>query len=94
MSLRPDETDLIGNWIKSGDNVVGDSIEVRIGQLIANDLRMISVNPKSGGWEILYRDFYDGRYWELTHPHSEMHGGGPRRLTCISIDQAKNKYQI
>jgi hypothetical protein len=94
MNLGPDETDLVGNWIQGSDGVVSDSVEKRINQLIADHLRKVAVSPESGGWEVLYRDPLDGRYWELTFPHSEMHGGGPRRLTCIPLDQMNAKYRL
>jgi hypothetical protein len=94
VSLKPDEIDLIGGWIKDLNRVTGDSVEVRIGQLIAHHLQKIAVSPESGGWEILYHDPIDGRYWELTYPHSEMHGGGPKRLTNLSAIAADAKYRL
>jgi Immunity protein 27 len=93
MALRPDEADLIGNWIKSGDHVVGDQVEQRIHDLIAHHLKKVATNPQAGGWETLYLDPNDGRYWELSYPHSEMHGGGPRRLTYLS-PAAVAKYRL
>jgi len=94
MSLRPDETDLIGNWIKDGNRVVGDAVETRIDQLIAHDLRRVAASPESGGWDVLYRDLSDGRYWELTYRHGEMQGGGPKRLTLLSQTEATEKYRL
>jgi hypothetical protein len=94
MALKPDETDLIGSWHKVANGIVGDSVEARINLLIGNDLKKIAVNPESGGWEILYRDLHDGRYWELTYQHSEMHGGGPKRLTNLAVDAAIAKYRL
>lgn len=44
------------------------------------------------GWDVLYIDSADGRFWELTYPDSESHGGGPPRLAWLSRDQAKEKY--
>ena len=94
VSLMPDETELIGNWIKNGSAVVGDPTEVRISRLIANDLQKVAVGPESGGWETLYRDPADGRYWELTYPRGEMHGGGPKRLTNLPAAAATKKYRL
>jgi len=37
------------------------------------------------GWDVLYLDPADGRYWERILPSSEMHGGGP-------ADFAKHKF--
>jgi len=45
-----------------------------------------------GGWDKLYRDPATGALWQLTYPHSEMHGGGPRHLAAISIADARGKY--
>ncbi len=44
------------------------------------------------GWETLYRDPKDGRFWELTHPQSEMHGGGPPELRWVPPEVALQKY--
>jgi Immunity protein 27 len=94
MSLRPDETDLVGKWCKDGNRVVADEVELRIGELIAHELKKVAVNPDSGAWEVLFRDTHDGRYWELTYPQGEMHGGGPRRLTSLSPTAALAKYRL
>jgi hypothetical protein len=94
VNLKPEETDLIGQWVKKEASVVADPVEVRINQLIAHKLQKLAVSPESGGWEILYRDPDDGRYWELTYPHSEMHGGGPKRLTNLPAIAAITKYRL
>ena len=94
MSLRPDETDLVGKWVKDGNRIVADQVELRIGELIGHELKKIAVNPDAGGWEVLFRDPHDGRYWELTYPQSEMHGGGPKRLTSLSPTAACAKYRL
>ena len=94
MGLRPEEADLVGNWIVTGTVVEGDAVEKRISQLIATHLQKIAVSPEAGAWETLYRDPNDGRYWELTYPQSEMHGGGPRRLMHLSASEAAAKYRL
>lgn len=94
VTLGPDETDLIGQWVKEGNRVIGDPVEARIDRLIAHHLQKLAVSPEFGGWEILYRDPDDGRYWELTYPHGEMHGGGPKRLTNIPAMAAIAKYLL
>ena len=35
-----------------------------------------------------------GRLWELTYPHSEMHGGGPPRLRVMTRQAAAAKYRV
>ena len=90
--LRPDERILEGAWVAIDRQVVRDPVSVRIAQLIANEL--IEVGTADGGWSTLYLDPADGRYWEHTYPHSEMHGGGPASLTQVDIDAARKKYGI
>jgi hypothetical protein len=90
MKLRPDETDLVGQWRRVGDAVEADATARRIERLIAGELQQIG-NDVSG-WDVLYRDPNDGRLWELTYPNSERHGGGPPRLTCIAHEAARRKY--
>jgi hypothetical protein len=84
------ETDLIGAWLEKRDRIVADPTCKRIEWLIANHL--VQLSSDSSGWDDLYRDPDDGRLWELTWPQSEMHGGGPPRLTCLALDAARMKY--
>ncbi|MGZ5170952.1 MAG: Imm27 family immunity protein, partial [Burkholderiales bacterium] len=49
-------------------------------------------DPASGAWLRLYKDPTDGRLWELTYPHSEMHGGGPRILRVITSTEAAQTF--
>jgi Immunity protein 27 len=94
MSLKPDETDLVGGWVLDGNRVSADPVQSRIRDLIEHSLEKIAVCPETGAWETLYRDPSDGRFWELTYPQSEMHGGGPTRLTNISTANAAAKYRL
>jgi hypothetical protein len=48
----------------------------------------------SSGWDALYVDPEDGRYWELIYASSEEHAGGPPILTCISKQEASEKYGV
>ena len=92
MKLAPGESDLIGRWQLDGDEIVADETCKRIDWLINYHLVPVGTDPS--GWDDLYRDPDDGRLWELTRPQSEMHGGGPPRLTCMTIDEARRKYQL
>jgi len=94
MKLRPEEYDLIGRWIVSGGSAARDAVEDRIDRLIASHLEEIAISREWGAWEVLYRVPIDGRYWELTYPHGEMQGGGPKRLTCINLKVAATKYDL
>ena len=90
MKLTPRDTDLVGQWQMKKDAIVADPTCGRIEWLIANHLVQLAADPS--GWGELYRDPDDGRLWELTWPQSEMHGGGPPRLTCMTIAAARSKY--
>ena len=70
--------------------MAADAAAARIDRLI-NGL-LIKIGTDLSGWETLYRDPQDGRYWELTFPQSEMQGGGPPRLRHISDKEATQKY--
>jgi hypothetical protein len=48
----------------------------------------------SGGWDVLYRDPRDGRFWELTYPHGDVQGGGPPRLHLLSVEELRGKYSF
>jgi len=89
-SLRPDENDLVGEWVFAAGKMNGDATCARINHLISEVLK--ELGRDASGWDVLYVDPNDGRYWELTYPKSHMHGGGPPRLTCLSLEQAKVKY--
>jgi hypothetical protein len=94
MNLKPDEIDLVGGWTIDGTRASSDSVERRIKDLVQHHLQKVVVSPDTGGWETLYRDPSDGRFWELTYPQSDMHGGGPMRLTNISAANAAAKYRL
>jgi hypothetical protein len=88
--LQPSETDLVGRWVSANGKVSGDETTQRIQHLITDRLKRVAAT--SGGWDVLYQDPRDGRYWELTYPDSGMHGGGPPRLAWLSSEQARQKY--
>ena len=83
------ETQIVGEWKVVGGEVFGDDNEKRIKWLIKHHLKKVA----GGGWETLFLDPTDGRYWELTFPQGEMHGGGPRLLLFMSSDEASKKYE-
>lgn len=89
--LLPEEVNLIGSWVFKNGQVEGDENTKRIQYLIDNILEKKATSPD--GWEILYLDQNDKRFWELTYPDGEMQGGGPPQLKCISREVAKQKYK-
>jgi Immunity protein 27 len=72
------------------DKVVADGTWQRIGWFIQHYL--LKVAGSTGGWEALYRDPNDGRYWERTFPQSETHGGGAPSLNTITVGEAEKNY--
>jgi hypothetical protein len=94
MKLNPSEVELVGKWVVANNQVRGDATCERIQWLMTHHLKKIANYKESGGWETLFQDPDDGRFWERTYPQSEMHGGGPPALKCLSKDQAKAKYGV
>jgi hypothetical protein len=90
MKLKPNETDLLGKWEFIAGSVVRDATCERIETLVEHYLQKVAVDES--GWDTLYKDPEDNRYWELTYPNSDWHGGGPPRLTYLSDEQVKAKY--
>ena len=88
--IAPSETLLTGRWVETADGVVGDDICDRIATLIATHL--IRIADSQDGWSTLYRDPGDGRLWQRTFPQSELHGGGPPQLECVTRAQARAIY--
>ena|SRR5579862_2303945 len=85
------EETLLGRWIVVNGRIVDDETEQRINRLLESSLERIAAT--SGRWDILYRDRRDGRLWELTYPHGEMHGGGPKQLRRLTKQEARAKYE-
>jgi hypothetical protein len=92
MKINPQEIELVGKWIAEKGQMHADTACKRIQWLTSNHLRKVAISKQSGGWETLFQDPDDGRYWEQTYPLSGMHGGGPPTLKCLSREQAKAKY--
>lgn len=90
MKLEPHERDLVGAWKLVGNTLTADTTAKRIELLTKNFLVELGSDPS--GWDVLYRDPSDGRLWELTYPQSESEGGGPPRLTHLSVNEAGKKY--
>lgn len=91
MRIKADEIEIKGNWVAEGGSVVADDNCRRIDWLTANLQRIYTDNS---GWEILYQNPEDGRFWELTYPESGCHGGGPPSLRNITEEIAKTKYNM
>jgi len=92
MKLQRGERRLDGKWELVGGRMIGDSTCERIEKLITKDLKRIGTD--TSGWDTLYRDPQDGRYWELVYLQSEMHGGGPPSLIQVEKDAVRSKYGL
>jgi Immunity protein 27 len=89
-ALQPLERELKGRWTFNGSSVEADKVSKRIEYLI--NTYLIKVAEDNSGWGVLFQDPDDGRYWELTYPESEFHGGGAPLLQNLSLDEVRNKY--
>lgn len=92
MTIRPEETEIRGHWIARPGGVEGDQNCQRIEELVGGHLRRMGSD--ASGWDVLYVDPTDGRYWELIYPESHLHGGGPPLLRHLARDEAKQKYGV
>lgn len=90
MKIQLTETQITGKWLSRDGRVVVDETCERINELVRSHLKKLGHD--ASGWEVLYRDPDDGRLWELTYPQSELHGGGPPQLRCLTLDEARKKY--
>ncbi len=86
------ETLLAGQWKLHGERLVADEACERIFALLKSHLR--EIGREESGWNVLYRDPDDGRYWELLYPQGALHGGGPPQLRCIPAHEAEQKYFV
>jgi hypothetical protein len=90
MAIGLDEIDIIGSWVVVNGRTIEDEASRRISALIKKELQHVAT--AKDGWEKLYRDSQDGRYWELTYPHGEMQSGGPPALHVLSQQSVQQKY--
>jgi len=86
------ETELLGSWVNQAGSIIADDVSKRIEALISTELKEVSTS--GDGWDVLYIDPSDGRYWELTYPDSDLHGGGAPKLTSVTVEQVKAKYDV
>ncbi len=91
MSIDPREKEIIGSWTLVNGRMVEDEASRRVRSLAKTELQHIATTKD--GWEKLYRDPQDGRYWELFYPRGEMQAGGPPTLRVIGSEQARAKFE-
>ena len=90
MSIRPEETEIRGAWALVKGRMEADANCRRIEALVSGHLR--EIGRDASGWDVLYADPDDGRFWERIYPQSDSHGGGPPLLRVLTRDAAKEKY--
>jgi hypothetical protein len=91
MTLKADEKQLVGSWKLVDGRMIEDETSKRIAALVRQQLEQVAVS--TGGWDKLFRDPSDSRFWELTYPSSGTHGGGPPTLNVISeVAARKHKF--
>lgn len=90
--LKSSETILVGAWVIQSGQVVADDVSKRIEYLTQNILKEVA--SSDDGWDLLYRNVDDSRYWELIHPDNDSHGAGAPTLKCLSRQEAEQKYHI
>jgi len=92
MTGLKDKSELVGSWVLSKGRMVEDQTASLIRDLTEKRFRRIAVAPS--GWETLYQDPEDDRFWELYFPRGEMHGGGPAALRVLGNEAAALKYGV
>lgn len=90
--IAPEETEIIGNWIEVNGRVVGDAACDRVESLTRHYLTKLGYSEESGGWQTLFIDPNDKRFWMRTYPHGDWHGGGPAALVRLAREDAKAKF--
>lgn len=93
MNLQ-NKVELVGQWKVDGTSVVADEVCEEIETLTTSFLKHLAVSKEWGAWETLFLDPVDGRFWERTYPDGHLHGGGPPRLSVISPEEARRKYEF
>lgn len=88
--IAPSETEIRGRWVVIDDQVEGDSACRRIDWLVSHHLK--ELGHDASGWDQLFVDPDDGRFWELTYPEGEQHGGGPPCLRYLEASRARARY--
>jgi uncharacterized protein YhdP len=76
MQIRPEETELLGQWESIGTTIRADTVAARIKKLIDTHLAKVAVTES--GWETLYRDPTDLRLWELTARGASLDSGNEK----------------
>jgi len=88
--IGPNEVEITGRWIVSKGQSVADANCQRISDL--TQVHLVKLGHDPSGWDTIYRDPNDGRFWEMTFPQSGLQGGGPPQLRALSKEEVNSKY--
>ena len=89
--ISHDETLIECQWLVIEDQVKPNAACERIEWLVSDVLNLVKVDRR--GWEKLYQDPADKRYWLLFYPQSELKGGGPASLMEITYAEADVRFR-
>lgn len=89
---EPNERELVGRWLFDKGKIIEDETSKQIHWLTASVFRQVAVDGDN--WCSLYLDPNTGFFWELTYPHSDMHGGGPPNLKRLKKIDVNKKYRM
>lgn len=92
MHIEPYETEIFAESVFKDGRILPNPASQRILELTRSYL--VELARDASGWETVYRDPADDRLWECDYPHSNRHGGGPPRLRNISLEEARQKYNL
>lgn len=90
--IKPQETKILGGWVRQDGHVTDDENCQRIEYLTKHVLKGVGISDD--GWDLLYQDKADGRYWELVYQQSGRLGIGPPSLLVLGPEQARKKYRL
>ncbi|HEC29540.1 MAG TPA: hypothetical protein ENI65_08140 [Gammaproteobacteria bacterium] len=88
--ISENETLIEGMWVVTDDQISSNEACKRIEWLITDIFKLIRVDVS--GWEKLYQDPKDQRFWLLYYPQGEMHGGGPPSLMEMTYKDAELRF--
>jgi hypothetical protein len=54
----------------------------------------IKITTDESGWEVLYKEKPSNKYWVLTYPNSEVHGGGEPLVSPLPNEEVKLKFNV
>ncbi len=91
-TIRPDETQLIGQWGFENRKMRADAVVERIEWLVEHQLERVASDWSK--WYTLYRDPADGRYWERAYLQGHLQGAGPPSLLHVTPAQIERRYGL